>query len=175
VDAVLLERADHLEARPVADVGEARVLVAAEVALENSPVGRAIEERAPGLELLHAVGRLHRVELRHPPLIQVAAALHRVPEVDLPVVLGLDVPERRRHAALGHDRVGLAEERFAHEADAHAFGAAFDRGAEARPARADDEHVVLVRLVPRIARSVRGRGHQKSLGSVRAPVATMRM
>src|SRR5262249_41826098 len=44
VDAVLLESPDHLEAGPVADVGEPRVLVAAEVALEDAPVLRPIEE-----------------------------------------------------------------------------------------------------------------------------------
>jgi hypothetical protein len=118
VDAVLLERADHLEARAIADVREARVLVTAEVALEDPPVGRAVEERAPLLELLHAVGRLHRVELRHPPLVEVAAPLHRVAEVDLPVVLRLDVAERRGDAPFGHHGVGLAEERLADEAHA---------------------------------------------------------
>ena len=175
VDAVLLERPDHFEAGAIADVGEARVLVAADVALQDSPVGRAVEERPPRLELLHAVGRLHRVELRHAPLIEVAAALHRVAEVDLPVVLRLDVAERRRHPALGHHRVGLAEERLADQADAHALGAAFDGGAQACPTRPDDEDVVLVGLEARVARPVGGRRHQKSLTSVSAPVATMRM
>ncbi len=146
VDAVLLERADHLEARAVADVGEARVLVTAEVALKDSPVGRAVEERAPLLELVHAVGRFHGVELRHAPLVQVAAALHRVAEVDLPVVLRLDVPQRRGDAALGHDGVRLAQQRLADQAHAQALGARLDGGAQARPAGADDQDVVLVRL-----------------------------
>src|SRR5262249_31590228 len=81
VDAVLLERADHLEAGAIADVRETRIFVAAEVALEDAPVLRPIEERAPRLELVHAVRCFHRVELRHAPLVQVAAALHRVAEV----------------------------------------------------------------------------------------------
>ena len=58
VDAVVLQRADHLEAGAVADVREARILVAAEVALQDPAVRRAIEHRAPGFELAHAVGRL---------------------------------------------------------------------------------------------------------------------
>src|SRR6185312_4563464 len=91
VDPVLLERADHLEAGAIADVREPRILVTAEVALEDASVLRPIEERAPRLELVDAIGRLHRVELRHPPLAQIAPALHRVPEVDLPVVVRLDV------------------------------------------------------------------------------------
>ena len=115
---MLLERADHLEAGAIADVREARIFVAAEVALEDAPVLRAVEERAPRFELLDAIGRFLRVELRHAPLVQVAAALHRVAEVDLPVVLRLDVAHRRGDAALGHHRVRFAEERLAHEADA---------------------------------------------------------
>jgi hypothetical protein len=63
VHGVLLERADHLEAGPVADVREARVAVAAEVALQDAPVLRPVEERAPALQLEHAVRRLLRVEL----------------------------------------------------------------------------------------------------------------
>ena len=58
VDAVVLQRADHLEAGAVADVREARIAVAAEVALQDAAVRRAIEHRAPRLELAHAVGRL---------------------------------------------------------------------------------------------------------------------
>ena len=54
VDAVILERADHLEAGAVADVREARVAMAAEVALQDAAVLRAVEERAPRLELADA-------------------------------------------------------------------------------------------------------------------------
>src|SRR5687767_7654553 len=130
MDPVLLERPDHLETRAIPNMSETRVLVTAEVALEDAAVLRAIEEGAPGLELVHAVGRFHRVELRHAPLVQVAAALHRVAEVDLPVVLRLDVAERRRDAAFGHDGVRLAEQRLADQADADTHRARFDRRAE---------------------------------------------
>ncbi len=171
VDAVLLERADHLESRAVAHVSEARVLVTAEVALKDAPVGGAVEERAPLLELLHAVRRLHRVELRHPPLVEVAAALHRVAEVHLPVVLRLDVAERRGHAALCHDRVRFAEERLAYQAHAGALAARLDGCPESGAAGADDENVVLVQLVFVAHRDTL----QKSRRSVTAPLATMRM
>ena len=39
-----------------------------------------------------------------------------------------DVAERRGDPALGHDRVGLAEERLADEADVGAGGLRLDRG-----------------------------------------------
>ena len=110
VDRVILERADQLEAGAIADVGEARIAVAAEVALQDAAVRRAIEDRAVALELANAIGRLPRVELRHPPVVHVLAAAHGVGEVDAPGIAIVDVAERRGHAALGHDRVGLAEE-----------------------------------------------------------------
>ena len=117
VDAVILQRADHLEAGAIADVREARILVAAEVALEDAAVLRAIEDRAPRLELADAVGRFLGVQLGHAPVVQVLAAAHRVGEVDLPVVAVVDVAERRGDAAFGHDGVRLAEQRLADQAD----------------------------------------------------------
>ena len=147
MDPVILERADHLEAGAIADVGEARVLVAAEIALEDAAVRRAIEERAPRLELADAIGRFPGVQFRHPPVVDVLAAAHRVGEMDLPVVAFVDVGQRGRDAAFGHDGVGLAEERLADEADLDARRRRFDGGAQSRAACADDEHVVLVRLV----------------------------
>src|SRR5262245_30501871 len=69
VDAVLLERADHLQARAVTDVREARILVPTEVALKDASVFRPVEKGAPFLELVDAIRRLHGVELGHPPLI----------------------------------------------------------------------------------------------------------
>ena len=147
VDAVVLQRADHLEAGAIADVRQARILVAAEIALEDAAVGRAIEQRAPGLELAHAIGRFLRVQLGHPPVVHVLAAAHRVGEVHLPAVAVVDVGERRRDAAFRHHGVRLAEERLADQPDFDAGRRRFDRRAEPGAARADDEHIVLVRLV----------------------------
>ena len=141
--AVVLQRADHLEAGAVADVGEARVAVAAEVALEDAAVGGAVEHRAPGLELAHAVGRLLGVQLGHAPVVDVLAAAHGVGEVDLPVVAVVDVGHRRGHAALGHHGVRLAEQRLADEADRDAGAGRLDRRAQPGAAGADDEHVVV--------------------------------
>ena len=114
-DDLLLQRADQLQAGAVADVGQAGVAVAAEVALEDAAVLGAVEERAPALELVDPVGRLLGVELRHAPVVEHLAAAHGVAEVDLPVVLGPDVAHGGGHAALGHDGVRLAEQRLADE------------------------------------------------------------
>ena len=147
VHRVLLERADHLEAGAVADVREARVAVAAEVALEDAALLRAVEERAPAFELVDAVRRFLGVELGHAPVVEHLAAAHRVAEVDLPVVLGVDVAQRRGDAALGHDGVRLAEQRLADQRRLRALGRSLDGRAQPGAARADDDHVVLVTFV----------------------------
>ena len=142
VDAVVLQRADHLQAGAVADVGEARIAVAAEIALRNLAFLGAIEDRAPGLELVHARGRFLGVQLGHAPVVDVLAAAHGVGEMDLPAVAIVDVAHGRGHAALGHDGVRLAEQRFADEADGDAGRGRLDGRAQTRAAGADDQDVV---------------------------------
>ena len=136
------KRADHFQAGAVADVREARITVAAEIALENFAVLRAVKHRAPGFEFVDARRRFLRVEFGHAPVVDVLAAAHGVGEMDVPVVAVVHVAHRRRHAALGHDGVRLAEQRFADQPDLHARRRGFDGRAQARAARADDEHVV---------------------------------
>ena len=159
----MLEGPDHLEAGAVADVGEAGVAVAAEVALQDPAVRRAVEERPPLLELEDAVGRLEGMDLGHAPVVQHLAAAHGVAEVDLPVVLGPDVAEGGGDAAFGHDGVRLAEQGLAHERRAGARSARLDGGPEPGAAGADDDDVEVVPF---------GLRHQKILGSVKAPEAT---
>lgn len=82
------------------------------------------------------------MEFRHAPVVYVLAAAHCVGETDLPIVAVVDIAHRRGHAALGHDRVGLAKQRLAGQSDTHARGRGLDRGPKSRPARTDDDHVV---------------------------------
>ena len=123
--------------------------MAAKISLQNAAVLRAIEERAPCLELAYAIGRFLRVQLRHPPVVHVLAAAHRVGEVHAPVVSIVDVRQRRRNAALSHHRVRFAQQRLADEADRHPRGRCFDRRPQPRAARANHQHVVVVRLILR--------------------------
>ena len=157
VDPMILKRADHLQARPVAHVREARITVAAEVALQDPPVLGAVEERAPGLQLPDPVRRLLGVQLGHAPVVHVLAAAHRVGEVHLPVVALVDVGECRGDSAFGHHRVRLAEEGFADEADRDAGGGCLDRCPQAGTSRADYEHVMFVRLVARAQKILQSR------------------
>ena len=166
VDAVILQRADHLEPRAVAHVREARVAMASEIALADFSFRRAVENGAPRLELVHSGGRLFRVDLGHPPVVQILAASHRVREMHAPVVAIVRVAERRRDAAFRHHRVRLAEERLRDHADGGAGRGRADRRAQSGATGADDEYVVLERFVL---------SHQNNLQSVQMPIEHMRM
>jgi hypothetical protein len=100
------------------------------------------------------------VQLGHVPVVQVLAAEHGVLEVDAPVVVGLDVAERRRDPSLGHHRVCLAEQRLADQRRAGPTLGRGDRRPQAGAARADHEHVVVVLLDL----------HQRIRGSSKAPI-----
>ena len=143
---LLLHGADELQAGAVTDVREAGVLVAAEVALADPAVLGAVEQRAVGLELPDAVGRLLGVQLGHPPVVEELPAAHGVAEVDLPVVVAVGVAHRRGAPALGHDGVRLAEQRLADDRHPQAGLVRGDRRAQAGAAGADDEDVVAVLL-----------------------------
>ena len=104
VHRVILQRANQLEAGAVADVRQARIAMTAEVALVDAAVRRAIEHRAPGLELAHAIGRFLGVELGHAPVVHVLAAAHRVGEVHLPAVAIVDVGHAPRPCRLRPSR-----------------------------------------------------------------------
>ena len=140
-------------------MGQPRVGVPAERSLEDSAVLRPIEDRAPGLELADAVRSLPGVELGHPGVVEELAADHRVAEVGLPPVLGVHVGQGRRDPALGHDRVGLPEQRLADEPDLRPRGLGLDRRPEAGAAGADHEDVDGVGLD--LADRLRGEGHAR--------------
>ncbi len=149
MDAVVLQGADHFEAGAVADVRQAGIAMAAEIALQDAAVFRPIEERAPGFELAHAAGSFLGVQLGHAPIVEILAAAHGIGEMDAPVIAIVDVGERRRDAAFRHHGVRFAEQRFTNDADFDARGGGLNGGAQSRSARADHQHVVGVRLVLR--------------------------
>jgi hypothetical protein len=93
------------------------------------------------------------MQLGHSPVVDQLAAAHRVLEVDLPIVIGVDVAERRGDAAFGHDGMGFAQQRLAHDGYLCAGRRRLDRGAHAGTAGPDHEHVRcqgLVRLAQKI-------------------------
>src|SRR5271163_4639948 len=87
------------------------------------------------------------MELRHAPVVHELSAAHSVAEMRAPVVRSIHVGHGGRDAAFGHDRVRLAEQRLADDADAYVLGQGFNGGAQARAARANDEYIVFVGFV----------------------------
>ena len=137
VNPVILKRPDHLQAGAIADVGKPGIFVTAEIALKDSSVVSPVEHGAPGFELMHAIGSFPGVQLRHPPVVDILPAPHRIREVDLPIVPVVDMREGCGNTALRHDGVSLAEQTFADHADGHAGGRGFDRRAQPCPTGAD--------------------------------------
>src|SRR5215212_3848387 len=144
---LLLHGPDELETGPVPDVAEAPIGMPAEGTLADLALRRPVEERPPLLELVDPLGCLFGEGLDHRPVVEELAAPHSVDKVLAPGVVGVDVPDRGRDAALGHDGVGLAEQALRDDADREAVPRPGDRGPETRPSGADDQDVVLARLV----------------------------
>ena len=114
LEGTVLQNADQLEARAIAEMGQPRVPVAARVLLADQSRRRAVEHRAPFFELEDACGRFHGQQADHAPVVEQSPAAHRVAKVGLPCVLGVHIAKRRCDAAFGHDRVCLAQQGFAH-------------------------------------------------------------
>ena len=168
VDRVLLEGPDHFETRAISYVGQARVAVPAEIALENKPFFSTVEKGAPFLQFQHSVRRLLRVNLRHAPVVQQFAATHGIAEVNFPVVFRIDISQGRGDAALGHHGVGLAQEGFANQGGPRPLGRGLDSRAQAGATGANDNDIVLVALV------LLFRSHQNNLTSVITPIESRR-
>ena len=91
MNAVILQRANHFQTRAVADVRQARIAMAAEIALRNFAFLRAIKHRA-SFEFVHAGGRFLGVQFRHAPVVDVLATAHCVGEMDFPVSRSSTLP-----------------------------------------------------------------------------------
>ena len=165
MDGVVLQRANQLQAGAIADVREARVAVAAEVALVDAAVRGAIEHGAPRLELADAIGRLcawssaiRQLLTYWPPRIVSAKCTCQLSRSSLLPIAAAMPPSAITVCA-------LPSKRLADEADRDASRGSFDRGAQAGAAGADDQHVVAIRV---------RRAHQNSLRSVITPIEQRR-
>ena len=142
--AVVLQRADHLEARAVADVREPRIAVAAEVALQDAAVRRAIEHRAPRFELADtrralpcACSSAMRQLLRYcPPRIVSAKCTRQLSRSST-------LPSAAAMPPSAMTVCALPSSDFLITATLAPFGRCLDGGAQAGAAGADDEDVVV--------------------------------
>jgi hypothetical protein len=144
MNPVILQRSNHLESGSVAHVRETRILVAAEIALQNPSVLRPIEQRPPGFQLPYALRRFPGMQLRHSPVVDVLTAAHGIGEVHGPAVAVVDVGERRRDSALGHDRMGFAKQGLANQTHRDSLGCRLNRSTEPGASCADHKYIVFV-------------------------------
>jgi hypothetical protein len=114
--------------------------VAAELALVDLAVRRAVERQAHVLEFDDGLDGLAGEDLGGVLVDQVVAALDRVEHVPLPVVL-LEVPESGADTALGGAGVGAGGIELRQDGGVDAFTGQFERGPEAGAAGADDDRV----------------------------------
>ena len=120
-----------------------RIFVSAEIALQDSAIGRPVEHCSPRFQLAHARRRFLRVQLGHAPVIDILPAAHGIGEMDFPIVAVVHIGQRGGDAAFGHYGVGLAEEALANQAHRNAGGRGLDGGAQPGATGADDQHLVL--------------------------------
>ena len=143
VNAVILQRADHFQTGAIADVRESRIFMAAEISLQNAAVLGAIEDRAPGFEFAHAIGRFLRVQLGHAPLLTYWPP--RIVSAKWTFQLSRS-STLASAAAIPPSAItvcALPRQRFANHADRNAGRRSFDRRAQSGAAGADHENVVL--------------------------------
>jgi hypothetical protein len=144
MNPMILKRSNHLESGPVAHVRETRILVAAEIALQNPSVLRPIEPRPPGFQLSYALRRFPGMQLRHSPIVDVLPAAHRVGEMYLPVVAVVHIGERGGDPAFRHYRMGFAKQRLANQTHRDSLSCRFNRRAEPGASCTDHKHIVFV-------------------------------
>ena len=126
--------------------------MSAKISLQNAPVFRAIEHRAPGFELAHAIGRFFCVQLRHPPLLTYCPPRMVSAKCTFQLSRSSTLRERGGDPAFRHHGVRFAQQAICKPSRPHAGRGSFDRSAQTRAAGADDEDVVLEGFVSGMAK-----------------------
>ncbi len=120
VDAVVLERADQFEPGAIADVSETWIFVAPKLRWRMRPSGVRSKTAPQASSSRTRSGASRACSSAMRQLLTYSPAAHGVGEVDAPIVPVIHICQRRRDAALGHDGVRFAEQRFAnHSRDQH--------------------------------------------------------
>ena len=128
---------------PIPNVGQPGILVASEIPLQDAAVGRAVEYRAPRLQLPHPRRRFSRVQLGHSPVVHILPPAHCVGEMDFPIIAFIHVGQRGGNAPLSHDGVGFAQQALANQAHRYSLRRRLDGSAQSRPTGADYQNIVL--------------------------------
>jgi hypothetical protein len=107
--AMILQRTDHLQAGPVANMGQPWIAMTAKIALQNPAVAGAIEQGTPGFQFADARWSFLGVKFRHAPVAQILTTPHRVGEVNAPAVPIVHIRHGSGDSTLSHDGVRFAE------------------------------------------------------------------
>jgi hypothetical protein len=118
--------------------------MATEIALQDTPISRAIEKGTPCFQFADARRRFLRMEFCHSPVAKILAATHRVGKVNSPVIPVIYISHRGGYAALGHDRVCLAQEGFRNESHLYSGRRSLNRSAQASAPRTNNKNIVFV-------------------------------
>src|SRR6266496_4591491 len=144
MNAMVLQGADHLQARAVSDVRQPRIAVPAKIPLQNPAVAGAIEESAPGFQFADARRSFLGMQLCHTPVVQVLPAAHGVGKVDAPAIPVIHVSHRSRYATFRHNCVGFAQQGLRNDRNLYSGGGSLDGGTQTRVSSPDDQNVVLM-------------------------------
>src|SRR5215469_14981520 len=144
MDSMVLQRADHLQARSVTDMRQPRIPMTSKITLQDPPIVCAIEKGAPCFQFTNSCRGFLRVQFRHSPATQVLASAHRVGKVDAPVIAIVHVSNRCGYTTLGHDGMRFAEEGLRNDGNPYSCRRGLDSSAQPCTSRSYDENVVLV-------------------------------
>src|SRR5271170_8104016 len=106
--AMVLQRTDHLQSRPISNVRQPGIAMPAKIALQDAAIARAIEKGTPGFEFTHTGGSFFGMELCHAPVIQILTPAHSVGKVNAPAVPVVYIRHGRGYSALCHHGVCFA-------------------------------------------------------------------
>src|SRR6266404_276022 len=147
MNAAILKGTYHLETGAIANMTKTLESMTAKCSLQNLSIAGSIEHRSPLFQLANSIWRLLRMNVGHPPVVQKLPAAHRVAKMRAPIVRLVHIRNRCGDAAFSHDSVRLAEERFTDDTNLYSLTKRLDRRTQASATCANDEHIVLVRLV----------------------------
>src|SRR6266850_6685375 len=147
MNAAILKGAYHLETGAIADMTKTFESMPAKSSLQNISVAGSIEHRSPLLQLPNPIWGLLRMNVGHPPVIQKLSAAHGVAKMRAPIVRFVHIGNRCGYAALSHDSVRLAEERFTDDTNLYSLTKRLDRRTQTSTTCPDNQHIMFVCFV----------------------------
>src|SRR5215831_3365379 len=140
MDSMVLQCADHLQARSVTDMRQPRIPMTPEITLQDPPIVRTIEKGTPCFQFSDACRSFLCVQFCHSPVAQVLAPAHRVGKVNAPAIAIVHVSHRCGNTTLRHDGVRFAEEGLRNDGNPYSSRRGLDRSTQPGTSRSYDEN-----------------------------------